>query len=171
VRGTSVAGTLAFMVWAKAVRRPIDSLAILTAAAASLTIVINALFLQNGPHGAPFSIDPAPPLAAVSETPSKVTAPPLAQTHTVEVTRTTPAVPGRHGDPIAQLIGQSSQILAVQRALSDYGYGQLKQTGVLDPPTIAAIEDFEREHSLPVTGKISDGLLSSLAEMIGRPLR
>jgi hypothetical protein len=170
VRAGSVAGTLAFMVWAKTVRRPIDSLAIFTAVAASLMIVINALFLQNGPHPAPFSINPAPPPPAVGEARPKATESPPAQTHTVDVTRTTPAVPARRGDAIAQLIGQSSQILAVQHVLSDYGYGQLKQTGVLDPPTIAAIEEFEREHSLPVTGKISDGLLSGLAQMTGRPL-
>ena len=58
-----------------------------------------------------------------------------------------------------RLIGQSSHILAVQRALSQYGYGQIKQTGVVDAPTSAAIEEFEREHNLPVTGKISDAPL------------
>jgi peptidoglycan hydrolase-like protein with peptidoglycan-binding domain len=59
----------------------------------------------------------------------------------------------------------------VQRALSQYGYGQLKQTGVVDAPTSAAIEEFERENNLPVTGKISDALLSDLATMVGHPLR
>jgi hypothetical protein len=171
VRGASVAGSLAFMVWAKAVRRPIDSFAIFAAAAASLTIVINGLFLQSGPHPAPVSISTAPSLPApdVGGPKSSVLA-----THSVEVTRTAPAVAGRRNDPIAQLIGQTSQqsshIQAVQRALSEYGYGQIKQTGVVDPPTSQAIEQFEREHNLPVTGKISDGLLSDLAAMIGHSL-
>jgi hypothetical protein len=165
VRGGSVAGSLAFMVWAKAVRRPIDSLAMFAAFAACLTIVINGLFLQSGPHPAPVSINPAPSPPALD-----VASPKLPASHSVEVTRTTPAVPGRRNDPIAQLIGQSSHIMAVQRALSDYGYGQIKLTGVVDPPTSLAIEQFEREHSLPVTGKISDGLLTELAAMIGHPL-
>ncbi len=58
----------------------------------------------------------------------------------------------RRNDPIADLIGPSPRITAVQRALSDYGYGQIKPSGILDNATIAAIEKFEREHKLPVTG-------------------
>ena len=176
--GESVAGTLAFMVWAKVVRRPIDSLAIFTAFAASLIIVINGLFLQSGPHPSPFSINSAPLASALDEARPKpvepAPAPPAATpaaTHNVEVTRTTPPVSLRRNDPIAQLIGQSSQILAVQRALSQYGYGQIKQTGVVDAQTSAAIENFERDNNLPVTGKISDALLSDLATMIGHQLR
>jgi hypothetical protein len=169
VRGASVAGTLTFMVWAKAVRHPIDSFAIFVAFAASLTIVVNALFFQSGPHPASVSMNPAPLSPALNAVSPNPTISPQV-THGVEVTRTTPAVPGRRNDPIAQLIGQSSHILAVQRALSEYGYGQIKQTGVLDPPTSQAIEQFEREHSLPVTGKISDGLLTDLGAMIGHPL-
>lgn len=175
MREESVAGTLAFMVWAKAVRRPINSLAIFTAFAASLIIVVNALFFQSGPHPSPFSIDPAPLSSALDNVRPKPVepAPPLPPPapHSVEVTRTTPPVSSRRSDPIAQLIGQSSQILAVQRALSQYGYGQIKPTGVVDAPTSAAIEEFERGHNLPVTGKISDALLSDLATMIGHPLR
>jgi putative peptidoglycan binding protein len=174
VRGESIAGTLAFMVWAKAVRRPVDSLAIFTALAASLIIVINALYFQLGPHPSPFSISPAPLSPAVGEVPPKPADPPATSppaTRNVEVTRTTPSVPSRRSDPIGQLIGQTSQILAVQRALSQYGYGQIKPTGVVDAPTSAAIEEFERENNLPVTGKISDGLLSDLGTMVGRPLR
>jgi hypothetical protein len=165
------------MVWAKAVRRPIDSLAIFAAFAASVIIVVNALFFQSGPHPSPFSINPAPLSAApddVRPKPAEPAPPPAAAapaTHSVEVTRTTPSVPARRNDPIAQLIGQTSQILAVQRVLSQYGYGQLKPTGVVDAPTSAAIEEFEREHNLTVTGKISDALLSDLGTMIGHPLR
>jgi Putative peptidoglycan binding domain len=170
VRGASVAGSLAFMVWAKAVRRPIDSFAIFAAAAASFTIVVNGLFLQSGPHPAPLSLNPASLSPALDVVSPKPPVSPLSATHSVEVTRTTPAVPGRRNDPIAQLIGQSSHVPGVQRTLSEYGYGPIKQTGVLDPPTSLAIEQFEREHNLPVTGKISDGLLTDLAAMVGHPL-
>jgi hypothetical protein len=170
VRGASIAGSLAFMVWARAVRRPIDSFAMFAACAASLLIVVNGLFFQSGPHPASVSTNPAPLSPALDVVSPKLAVSSSPATHSVEVTRATPAVPGRRNDAIAQLIGQSSHILAVQRALSEYGYGQIKQTGVLDAATSQAIEQFEREHNLPVTGKISDGLLTDLAAMVGRPL-
>ena len=61
-------------------------------------------------------------------------------------------------------------MLAIQRALADFGYGQIKPTGVYDPATQAAIEKFERDRKLPVTGQISDQLVRELAAMTGRPL-
>jgi peptidoglycan hydrolase-like protein with peptidoglycan-binding domain len=78
--------------------------------------------------------------------------------------------PRNHRDPIADLIGPSSRILAVQRALSDFGYGQIKPTGIAGPETVAAIEKFERARRLPVTGQMSDRLLRELAAVTGRPL-
>jgi peptidoglycan hydrolase-like protein with peptidoglycan-binding domain len=62
------------------------------------------------------------------------------------------------------------RILSVQRALSDFGYGQLAPTGVLGAETKSAIERFERERKLPVTGQISDRLVRELAAVTGRPL-
>jgi peptidoglycan hydrolase-like protein with peptidoglycan-binding domain len=73
-------------------------------------------------------------------------------------------------DPIAKLIAPSKRVTAVQRALSDFGYGQIKPTGVYDPDTRAAIEKFERDHKLPVTGQLSDRVVRELAAMTGRPL-
>jgi peptidoglycan hydrolase-like protein with peptidoglycan-binding domain len=73
-------------------------------------------------------------------------------------------------DPIAELIAPTKQVLAVQRALADFGYGQISPTGVYDPETKAAIEKFERDRRLPVTGQISDQLVRELAAMTGRPL-
>ena len=67
----------------------------------------------------------------------------------------------RRNDPIADLIGPSPRSVAVQHALSDYGYGQIKPSGVLDEATSAAIGKFEREHKLPVTGRITDRLLTN----------
>ena len=58
----------------------------------------------------------------------------------------------------------------MQHVLSEYGYGQVKPTGVIDTATSAAIETFEREHKLPITGRLSDRLLSELAAMAGHPL-
>lgn len=76
----------------------------------------------------------------------------------------------RTNDPIAQLIAPSKRVLAVQRALSDFGYGQLKPTGLFDPETRTAIEKFERDRRLPVTGQISERVVRELAAMTGRPL-
>jgi peptidoglycan hydrolase-like protein with peptidoglycan-binding domain len=73
-------------------------------------------------------------------------------------------------DPIAKLIAPSKRIVAIQRALADFGYGQIKTTGVYDPETRGAIEKFERDHRLPVTGQISDRFVRELAAMTGRPL-
>ena len=81
-------------------------------------------------------------------------------------------------DPIARLIAPSTapsiapskRITAVQRALADFGFGQIKPTGVFDADTRAAVEKFERERRLPVDGQISDRLVRELAGMTGRPL-
>ncbi len=73
-------------------------------------------------------------------------------------------------DAIAKLIAPSKRVTAVQRALADFGYGQIKPTGVVDPETRATVEKFERDHRLPVTGQISDRLVRDLAAMTGRPL-
>jgi peptidoglycan hydrolase-like protein with peptidoglycan-binding domain len=75
-------------------------------------------------------------------------------------------------DPIAKLIAPapSKRVTAVQRALSDFGYGQIKPTGIFDPDTRAAVEKFERERRLPVDGQISDRFVRELAAMTGRPL-
>jgi peptidoglycan hydrolase-like protein with peptidoglycan-binding domain len=80
------------------------------------------------------------------------------------------SVPVPHSDPIAALISPSQRMAAIQRALTDYGYGQIKPTGTYDPDTRMAIEKFERDHRLPVTGQISDRFVRELAGMTGRPL-
>ncbi len=68
------------------------------------------------------------------------------------------------------MIGPSKRVLAVQRALADFGYGQIKPTGVLNPETQAAIEKFERDRKLPITGQMSERLARELSAMTGRPL-
>jgi hypothetical protein len=79
------------------------------------------------------------------------------------------AVPA-HKDAIADMLAPMQQLTAIQRALSDYGYGQISPNGNLGPDTRAAIERFERERRLPVTGQVSDRLVRELAAMTGRKL-
>ena len=62
------------------------------------------------------------------------------------------------------------RVAAVQRALTQYGYGQLKPTGAVGADTQAAISKFERDRKLPVTGQMSDRLVKELTAMIGHPI-
>jgi len=62
------------------------------------------------------------------------------------------------------------RVAAVQRALTEYGYGQLKPTGTVGSDTLAAIQKFERARKLPVTGQVSERLVRELTAMIGHPI-
>lgn len=134
-------------------------------------ILVNALFMQAGPHPAPlFSTRQgaailAPPPAASAATPAGATRlpPPLP----AALTQANGAAAPARNDPIAALIAPSRQLMAVQRALSDFGYGQIQPDGLYGPETKDAIVRFERQHKLPVTGQVSDRLLKALATMTG----
>ena len=165
-RAAALAATLGVRLWTRLARRPVDSVAILIAIVTSLIIIINAVVLQHGAHPAPFFAAPVPAAAGV---PRGALAPPLAHVAPAPAPLRS-EVAARPHDPIAQLIGMSSRVMAVQRTLSAYGYGQIRPSGILDEPTSAAIERFERARGLPVTGKLSDRLVSELAAMIGHPL-
>lgn len=75
-----------------------------------------------------------------------------------------------HGDPVGDLIVSTRRIAAVQRALTEFGYGQLKSTGIAGADTRVAIEKFERERKLPVTGQVSDRLAHELSVATGRSI-
>jgi hypothetical protein len=72
--------------------------------------------------------------------------------------------------PARSLAQPSHQVLAVQRALSEFGYGQLKPTGIVDAETRAAVQRFERDRKLPVTGEISEVVKRELANLAGHDL-
>jgi hypothetical protein len=179
----SLAGVLGSHLWSRLANRPVDSFAILGAVAATIVIVVNAVFLQSGARPAPFVANPtvqktvtadAGPKAAEQGGPRVID---LSAGRSVAAPRPPQAVPvpmpvpsPRRNDPIADLIGPSPRIMAVQRVLSNYGYGQIKPTGVLDDATSDAIEKFERQHKLPVSGRVSDRLIGALSAMTGRPI-
>lgn len=167
-RALSAGVALAFRLWTKATRRPVDSVAILAAIAASGIIIVNAVFLQAGSHPAPFFANPKP-LQVAGNDPLRHGEPPVPARPPAAPT-TPQSVALRRNDPIADLIGPSPRIAAVQRALSAYGYGQIKPSGMLDEPTSNAIEKFERDHKLPMTGTVSERLIGELAAMVGHPL-
>jgi peptidoglycan hydrolase-like protein with peptidoglycan-binding domain len=228
------------MVWL--LRRPVDSFAALIAAGCTVMILVNALFLQSGPHPAPIFANKPPVAPAVvsnsltpadtalpRQRPADLIAEPLPPARprgqvVADIQRElskrgffegsadgfygpktdaairdfeqaaglrpsnevgdallqsilrsplkskAAAAAPKKNDPIAGLLASDPKVMAVQRALSSYGYGQIKQTGVYDPETRAAIEQFERERKLPVTGRVSDRLSRELTALTGRPL-
>jgi len=78
-----------------------------------------------------------------------------------------PAPIPSHGDTQSTA---AHRIAAVQRALTQYGYGQLKPTGTIGSDTQAAIAKFERDRKLPVNGQMSDRVVKELTAMIGHPI-
>src|SRR3954467_2244988 len=106
----------------------------------------------------------AKPAAAVSV---------IAKTTAAPASATRPPAPipvSSRSDPVGDLIIASRRVAAVQRALTDYGYGQLKPTGAVGADPSAAIQKFERERKLPVTGQMSERLVRELSAVTGRAL-
>ncbi|QWG20140.1 peptidoglycan-binding protein [Bradyrhizobium sediminis] len=103
-------------------------------------------------------------------------------TNLVKATTASPATPSNVARPPAPIPASSRnetianqtpaarRVAAVQRTLTEYGYGQLKPTGIAGSDTQAAIQKFERERRIPVTGQVSDRLVKELTAMIGRPI-
>jgi len=132
------------------------------------------------PKATEFRADPKPAERVAEKAPEKP----------VEATVSTP----RSGDPLTNLVKATTstppsvaiarppapipvqqspaarRIAGVQRALSEYGYGNLKITGTMSGETQSAIQKFEREHKMQVTGQVSDRLLRELGGVIGHPV-
>jgi hypothetical protein len=176
---------------------PKDLAAGLLALAAVSAIVANAVFMQAGHHpspmfgtavAVPLATSPLPrprPLEATLRAADlKLTDPKPLETRPAPAAvpprtiaapapnamRPAPIAVSSRSDPVADLIVASRRIAAVQRALTDYGYGQLKPTGNVGSDTSAAIQKFERERKLPVTGQMSERLVRELGAVTGRAL-
>ena len=109
----------------------------------------------------PAEVKPAAPVSVIAKTtlrlaPATVARPPA------------PIPVSSRSDPVGDLIIASRRVAAVQRALTDYGYGQLKPTGTVGSDTLAAIQKFERDRKLPITGQMSDRLVRELSAATGR---
>jgi Putative peptidoglycan binding domain len=115
-------------------------------------------------------IRPAEPKAAEPKAAELKAADPLANlvkaTAAMPVTSNVPRPPA----PIPAAAQGARRVAAVQRVLTEYGYGQLKPTGTVGSDTQAAIQKFERERKLPVTGQMSDRLVRDLVAMTGHPI-
>lgn len=102
-------------------------------------------------------------LQAIVRSPAKLAKGPTGAT---AAARPTPV----RSDNVIERTAASKRVIALQRALAEYGYGQIKPSGIVDPDTQVAIEKFERERKLPITGQASDRVVRELAAMTGRPL-
>jgi hypothetical protein len=164
---------------------PKDTLAILAAVAAGSIILVNALFLQKGRHPSPMfdavpnlvsakqaePVNPVPrPRPAVE---AKAPDAPVARTEasaSTSVPRPPAPVGATRSDPLADLIVANRRIASAQKALTDFGFGQIKPTGVAGPETKIAVERFERERRLPITGQLSDRVMREISSVTGRAL-
>jgi hypothetical protein len=178
---------------------PKDVIAGALAFAVVTAIIANALFLQAGRHPAPMfgSVITMPAVASAPANPLPRPRPAEADAYQAEpraaeprpadplanlvkTNSPAPAVPASVLRPPAPVpvsshsdvagISGARRVAAVQRALTEYGYGQLKPTGVAGSDTQAAIQKFERARKLPVTGQVSDRLVRELTAMIGHPI-
>jgi Putative peptidoglycan binding domain len=135
-------------------------------------VMVNALFLQPGPHPAPIFANRAPVKSTGTITPdSAQMVLPRPRPAAIKADLSIPNTPAVLGhDPIGNLISPARRVAVVQQVLAEYGYGQIRATGTIDPATRNAIAEFERNRKLPVTGQISERLTRELAAMTGRPL-
>jgi len=125
------------------------------------------------PKATEFRVEPKPaekaPEKPVEATASTRSGDPM--TNLVKATTSPSVAVARPPAPIpAQQSPAARRISGVQRALSEYGYGQLKVTGTMSGETQSAIQKFEREHKMQVTGQVSDRLLRELGAAIGHPV-
>jgi peptidoglycan hydrolase-like protein with peptidoglycan-binding domain len=220
-------------------RRPFDSIGVLVALSLCSAVLVNALYLQAGPHPSPLIGRSAP---AARETTGSLTVAPPTRTvvHEADATDGSAAPRARvqllteiqkelakrgfyegaidgifgpkmdaairefeqaarlrvTGEPNEALLRAlrsakvkaqraksaprheaaapaappSRRVAAVQRALTDFGYGPLRPSGVMDEATKDAIQKFEHHRKLPIKGQLSDRLLRELAAVTGRQL-
>jgi peptidoglycan hydrolase-like protein with peptidoglycan-binding domain len=65
---------------------------------------------------------------------------------------------------------KSLRVLSLQQALARLGYGPVRMSGTFGPDTKEAIERFEKDWMMPVTGLMSDNLFTKLAAVNGAPI-
>jgi hypothetical protein len=152
------------------------------------SIAINATLRQERFHPAPLFGAAKPTTARTAAPPSLPAQPPLPPARPaaapVPVSPVAPRVTTR--DSIADLIkggetGAVSRVetrapeaqrgvAAAQRALVALGYGPLASDGLMGRETKAAIERFERDRRIPVTGEFGARTVRELSLRSGLPL-
>jgi len=116
---------------------------------------------------APMSLAAAPP-----RPPAKPPAPPRVAAAPVTPTAPAPAPISLSNDVTGTVrppadVAVSPRVMEIQKALAKLGYGPIKVDGRGGDATKDAIERFERDRRLPVTGAISDRLVRELNAVAG----
>lgn len=184
-----------FAVLAPLLRNPGRTIVGAASAALAVGIVLNALAMQEGRHPAPFfrtadapltAVMPAttgqapamlPPVrpAALAAAPAAPSAEAARQSRPVPAQVPAPASRDAIGDILrgggqAPAADANRTVVAGQRALNKLNYGPLKADGLMGAGTRAAIERFERDRKLPVTGEIAGRTARELAAASGMAL-
>jgi len=68
-------------------------------------------------------------------------------------------------------VSSDPRLASVQAILSDLGYGPLKADGVMGQNTSTAIQRFELDRGLPISGRVSPQVIARLEEVSGRKVR
>jgi hypothetical protein len=196
-RGAKAPPARRFAILMLALRYPGRTAAGLFGAGFAMVFLFNALVLQAGPHPAPlFGAAPvAPPQTVARPAPQPPVLPPQrpADLSLLEPSRTAPPLlppvtrvekaPAPAADPIADVIRSGSvreaakaapepskQVLAAQKALNRLGYGPIKIDGLMGAGTRQAIERFEKDRKLPVTGELGSKTSRELVAALGGQL-
>jgi len=172
-------------------RRPGESVITILLLGAGAAIAINALVYQTARHPAPIfgpksaqtelpaPLPPARPAARESIGDLVRAAEPVApavRSPVVAVPASKPRDPIgdliRTGEPATPASKSDPQRLVAsgQRALTKLGYGPLKADGVMGAGTRQAIERFERDYRLPVTGEFTPRTVRELSANSGIPV-
>jgi len=170
---------------------PVKVLGTTCVAVAAISFTVNALFFQQGRHPAPLFAPKAdniiaasaPSAGAVAPATQIVALPPErpADLNAKKDTAPQAAIAPQGRDAIGDLLRgggvstavpdpkqeQVRSVAAVQRALNRLGYGPMKADGIFGSGTKLALERFERDRKLPVTGEMSPRVMKELAAASG----
>ncbi len=154
-----------------ALRHPGRTAVGLVILAAAATIVANAVFFQTGEHPSPLfgtrTADNAPAAAQATApaTASEPTAPAAAPVdeigRLVEVTTV--------GTPQVDAPPASATVVEVQQLLRAQGYDPGAVDGLFGAHTRTAIQAYQTDHGLTVTGEISEALVTQLRATVPQP--
>ena len=147
--GTSFAVKLPFPLRCMLLR-PRDSLAVAAACGAVVAILVNALFMQSGPHPAPIFANKPVPVVAPQPDPLASLMPhrrPAAARPDAAATAPRP---------------RSDTVAEIQRELTRRGFYDGPADGFYGPKTDAAIRDFEQAAGLRASAEPGEPLLAAI---------
>jgi hypothetical protein len=167
-------------------QRPGRSLAVIVFAGITTAFLVNALMMQRRLHPSPMFRPVArektvPPVARSADAkPQKdvIVLPPLRPLDRIGPSDARPAQNTKASDSIADMIRNagaergvepSRQVMAAQRALAKLNYA-VKPDGVMGATTRSAIERFERDRNLPITGELGPRVAKALSAATGVPV-